>query len=168
MDFAYASLSWNGVPLVDNRPASAERINLEVEWLDENGSKINPETTAQATTLYGHFKVKKNTSISYINEVALVQILPSGWEIENLRLSNDQLPEWTGNWNLNNEEYLDIRDDRIMWFFNLGSSALDFVVKINVVTQGNFYMPPTVVEAMYNNNYHALVPGMKVKVLGYK
>lgn len=166
LDAAYITLSWSGVPISDNRPATAESINLEVEWLDENGNKIDPTKVAQASTIYGHYRVGKNSPLRYINEVALVQILPSGWEIENLRLSDDQLPSWTNSWRLNTEDYLDIRDDRIMWFFNLRDNQLDFIVKVNVVTKGSFYMPPTTVEAMYNNNYRALVPGRNVQVVG--
>lgn len=163
---AYTTLSWSGVPIMDTRPAAAENINLTVEWLDELGRSIDPSKLAQATTIYGHYKVSKNSPLRYINEVALVQILPSGWEIENLRLSEDQLPAWTSDLRLNYEEYLDIRDDRIMWFFDISDNPLDFIVKVNVVTQGSFYMPPTIVEAMYNNNYRALVPGQKVQVVG--
>ena len=166
VEMAYASLSWSGVPIIDTREAASERIELDVEWLDEYGRSIDPSMVSQATTIYGHFKVKKNTSVNRIREVALVQILPSGWEIENLRLSGDQLPGWTSDWKLNYEDYVDIRDDRIMWFFDLRSNPLDFIVKINVVTQGSYYMPPTIVEAMYNNNYHALKPGQKVRVVG--
>lgn len=160
----YVSLNSSGVPLVDNRPAKEERIGLTVDWMDENGNSINPSVTRQGTTIYGHFRVKKNTSVSHLRELALVQILPSGWEIENLRLSGDQLPEWTNSLKLNREEYLDIRDDRIMWFFSLRNEPLDFIVKINVVTQGTFYMPPAVCEAMYSNKYNALQPGRKVEV----
>lgn len=167
-ELAYVDVSWSGVPTMDDRPAKAQRLDLSVEWYNEHGNQINPEVSSQATTLYGHFKVSKKASIRYIKELALVQILPSGWEIENMRLSGDQLPEWTSSWNLNQEDYLDIRDDRIMWFFDLGNKPLDFVVKVNVITQGNYYMPPTICEAMYNNNYSALVPGRKVRVVGMR
>lgn len=167
-ELAYVSLNWSGVPLLDNRQAKEERISLDVKWMDENGNSIDPSVTKQAATIYGHFRVKKNTSLSQLKELALVQILPSGWEIENMRLSGDQLPAWTSSYKLNKEDYLDIRDDRIMWFFDLRDEPLDFIVKVNIVTQGNFYMPPTVCEAMYSNRYSALKPGRIVQVKAMK
>jgi alpha-2-macroglobulin len=94
-----------------------------------------------------------------------MQIIPSGWQIENVRLNSTLLPEWTRRWNLNKENYLDIRDDRVMWFFDLsGNQALDFVVKLNCVTAGDFWLPGTLVEAMYNNNFRAKTKGASVHV----
>ncbi|MBN1117059.1 MAG: hypothetical protein JXA77_07640 [Bacteroidales bacterium] len=166
VQLAYTDLDWNGVPLKDTRAAESKRIELEVEWLNEDGRSIDPSSLKQAQTIFGHYKVKNASLLTALNEIALVQIIPTGWEIENMRLSGDQLPAWTSNYKLNQEEYTDIRDDRIMWFFDIGTQAFDFIVKINVVTQGEFYLPPTVCEAMYSNNYYAIHPGMDVKVTG--
>ena len=95
-----------------------------------------------------------------------MQILPAGWEIENTRLSNENTPNWMSKWRLNREEYLDIRDDRVMWFFDMERHAkqVDFAVKINAVTVGEFFLPPTLLEAMYNHNYRASKAGKKVVV----
>ena len=70
-------------------------------------------------------------------------------------------------WVLNQEEYLDIRDDRIMWFFDFpwNRKSLDFVVKLNAVTVGEFILPPTLFEAMYNNAYKAVKMGKKVNII---
>ena len=87
--------------------------------------------------------------------------------IENIRLLGEDVPSWMKNWNLNREEYLDIRDDRIMWFFDMRgyNKTFDFVVKINTVTAGEFTLPPTIFEAMYNNKFKAVKRGKKVRVL---
>ncbi|NJK87473.1 MAG: hypothetical protein HC906_17315 [Bacteroidales bacterium] len=109
--------------------------------------------------------MKNVSSVPKIDEIALVQLIPSGWEIENTRLNNESMPTWMEGWMLNNEEYLDIRDDRIMWFFDLpNSNEYDFVVKLNTVTTGTFYLPSTLVEAMYNNDYKATIAGKNIQV----
>ena len=96
----------------------------------------------------------------------MVQLIPSGWEIENTRLSNEVLPAWMLSWNTGGEEYLDIRDDRIMWFFDLRDNLdLDFVVKINAITKGTFELPGPRCEAMYNADYVATKASRKVKVI---
>ena len=102
----------------------------------------------------------------YIDEVALVQILPAGWEIENPRLSTEGLPDWAMEYFLGLEDYVDIRDDLIMWFFDKAPYySYDFMVKINAVTVGKFYLPPTLLEAMYNNDYKVVTRGRIVEVL---
>ena len=67
--------------------------------------------------------------------------------------------------NLNREDYKDIRDDKIMWFFDqYRRNSYDFVVKVNVVTKGKFIQPPSVFEAMYDNSYYSVISGKVVEV----
>jgi alpha-2-macroglobulin len=165
VDKVFASLSWNGVPIKDESMASEKNLGLEVRWYDENGNTIDPGKLKQGKTFYGRFSIKNTSPVSNVTELALMQIIPSGWQIENIRLNNTLLPEWTRRWNLNKENYLDIRDDRVMWFFDLsGNQTLDFVVKLNCVTAGDFWLPGTLVEAMYNNNFKATTKGTSVHV----
>jgi uncharacterized protein YfaS (alpha-2-macroglobulin family) len=164
----YALLEWNGIPIKPDVRNIEKNLWLQVKWLDEDGISINPDVLKQGSTFWGHFKVGP---IEYrrrrLDELALIQILPSGWEIENIRLLKEDLPVWMSKWMLNQEEYLDIRDDRIMWFFDFpwNRKSLDFVVKLNAVTVGEFILPPTLFEAMYNNAYKAVKAGKKVKVI---
>ncbi|MFW6035729.1 MAG: MG2 domain-containing protein [Halothermotrichaceae bacterium] len=162
----FATLEWEGIPVKDFIKTEDNNLFLTVEWLDDDGNEIDPTRLEQGTTFWGHFTVDKEYYRA-IDEVALVQILPSGWEIENVRLLNRDLPAWMNDFNLNHEEYLDIRDDRIMWFFDFEKYDHDyeFVVKLNTVTVGEFYLPPTIVEAMYDNHYKATKAGKKVKVI---
>ncbi len=163
---AFAILEWEGIPLRDGVVTESKNLKVDVAWLDEDGSVIDPQNITQGTTFWGHFRVT-NPSRDKVEEAALVQLLPAGWEIENIRLSGERLPSWMSKYRVNNEEYLDIRDDRIMWFFDISSysKSYDFVVKLNAVTAGSFYLPPTLLEAMYDNNYRATVAGKNVSVI---
>lgn len=165
---AFSTLSWNGIPLKSDVTDMEKNLTLKVEWLNEDGMAINPADLVQGKTFWGHFRVSSpSTTYRQIEEVALVQVLPAGWEIENTRLSGEAQPGWMSQWSLNREEYLDIRDDRIMWFFDLNyPHSLDFVVKLNAVTVGEFTMPPTIAEAMYNNDFQARKVWGKVTVKG--
>lgn len=169
VDQVYASLSWNGVPLKDATKAMQKNLSLQVSWHDENGNTINPQSLKQGATFYGKFTVKNTSPMKRVSEIALMQIIPSGWQIENVRLNNKLLPEWTRKYNLNKENYLDMRDDRVMWFFDLREDiTLDFIVKINCVSAGEFWLPGTLLEAMYNNDFKATTEGMKVYVEPFK
>ena len=56
-----------------------------------------------------------------------------------------------------------------MWFFDLnGAETKDFVVKVNCVNAGDFWLPATHAEAMYNNDYKAKSKGRKVHVESFK
>ena len=116
---AFVSLDWEGVPLRDEGKDEEAHIKLDVEWLDEDGTRIDPGTLAQGTTFWGHIRVENDAEEFRLEEVALTQLLPAGWEIENTRLAKAALPGWMNDWRLNAEEYLDIRDDRVNWFFDL-------------------------------------------------
>jgi uncharacterized protein YfaS (alpha-2-macroglobulin family) len=173
VDNIYVTLSWDGIPMKSTLKDENKNLKLDVVWYNEDGLAIDPSELPQGTTFYGKFTVTNISGLASIEEVALVQVLPSGWEIVNTRLLNESLPTWTDSYVLNQEEYLDIRDDRIMWFFDLREvyvdgkyvKNFDFVVKLNAVTVGEFDLPGTVTEAMYNNLFRASKAGKKVKVI---
>lgn len=162
----YLSLEWEGIPLREDLEPEQRELLLKTDYYDKDGYKIEIDQVKQGESFYILYRVgqEKNDDI---NELALVQVLPAGWEIENLRLMGGELPEWSNNYNLNQEKYLDIRDDRIMWFFDMQGyvHSYDFMVQVNPVTVGKFYLPPTLVEAMYNNDYKVTTEGRKVEVL---
>ena len=166
LERAFAVLDWDGVPLKNELPDEEKNLGLAVEWLDEDGRRINPATLKQGATFWGHFRVSNPGATRSIEEIALAQLLPSGWEIENTRLAGDKPPPWMKNWKLGREEYVDLRDEGAVFFFDLNgrNAALDFALKLNAVTPGAFTLPPTTVEAMYDRNYRARRGGGRVAV----
>jgi uncharacterized protein YfaS (alpha-2-macroglobulin family) len=92
-------------------------------------------------------------------------MFPSGWEIINYRLEGLEYPEWIKNFEASDGTYMDIRDDRVNWFFDLyGSGSFNCVVKINPSFKGNYRLPPISAEAMYSPDYYARLQGDKVVV----
>ena len=164
---AFATLAWSGVPLNADAVAESRNLQLDVRWRDDNGFPVYPDTLKQGATFWAHIRVR-NTSAAYLREMALTQLLPSGWEIENTRLSGAPMPRWTSKLHLGHETYFDIRDDRVTYFFDITPAGpgftRDFVVKLNAVTVGTFTLPPTLVEAMYNHASRAVVMGRTVVV----
>lgn len=161
---AYVTLEWSGIPPRAESLDTKRNLDLAVRWIDEDGKPIDPSTIEQGTTFWGELTVSK-TLRRAITEVALVQILPSGWEIENLRLTGEELPKFLQG--ANDAEYTDVRDDRVMWFFDMASSrsSYRFAVKLNAVTVGRFDLPPSLCEAMYDNSFLAVKAGRQVRVV---
>lgn len=149
-------------PVMEN---ISKNLGLDVDYFNQDGKSIDITNIKQGTTFWAHYSVRNNSGID-LQELALTQVLPSGWEIENTRLTEDDMPEWMVSYRTNLEEYLDIRDDRIMWFFDMNANEkpFDFFVKLTAVTQGKFTLPNTLVETMYSKNYIAQNAGKNVSV----
>lgn len=163
----YVTVEWSGIPAQPILPTTSENLTLSINAYTEDGIRFDPTTTTQGDRFWAHIAVTRTDKNSFtIENCALVQILPAGWEIENTRLSGEDIPSWADNLVLNRETYTDIRDDRIMWFFDYPrrEQRIDFLVKINAVTSGTFTLPSTLVEAMYNNKFRATFSGRKVTV----
>ncbi|MGB4472379.1 MAG: hypothetical protein WBJ07_05700, partial [Limnochordia bacterium] len=162
----FAALEWEGIPKRGELEPEVKNLILKTDYYDQWGNPVDISRLTQGDTFYAVFHVDHEADMD-IYELALVQVLPAGWEIENLRVTQGTLPLWTERFNLGHEEYVDIRDDRIMWFFDRmqWDPGYDFIVKINAVTVGQFYLPPTLLEAMYNNDYKVTTSGQAVEVV---
>jgi len=161
---AYVILEWSGIPLKPDMENVSKNISLKTEWLNEFGEKINPSSLKQGQTFWASFKVKNLTDIN-LEELALEQILPSGWEIENIRLSQEDLPDWLNRQKPNRASYSDFRDDRVVWFFNLPKQEeYTFAIKLNAVTEGKFILAPALCQAMYNNNFVSITSAKNIVV----
>jgi hypothetical protein len=57
-------------------------------------------------------------------------------------------------------DYMDIKDDGIDWFFDLGTSqSKQFFVLLHATYAGTYFMPASTCEAMYNNDIKAAKGG---------
>jgi uncharacterized protein YfaS (alpha-2-macroglobulin family) len=160
----YAAFEWQGIPVEGPTEPEARNLTLDVRWLDEDGAEIDPSSLVQGTLFWGHFRVGSRFG-RLLENLALTQIVPSGWEIDATRLRGEETPDWARDLALGRASYTDIRDDRVMWFFDLDSRPVDFLVKLIVVTRGDFVLAPSLVEAMYDDDFRALVPGGRVEVV---
>jgi uncharacterized protein YfaS (alpha-2-macroglobulin family) len=102
------------------------------------------------------------------NEMALTQVFPSGWEIVNTRMN----AVGESNAGTSTPEYQDIRDDRVMTYFDLPFRGGDpdnqrpkvYRVLLNAAYAGRYYLAPVSCAAMYDNRIRASVPGKWVEV----
>ena len=64
--------------------------DVEVSWLDEDGRALDPSSLPQGTEVWCRIRV--SPTLRSVQNVALTQIFPSGWEIESTRLRDEALP----------------------------------------------------------------------------
>jgi uncharacterized protein YfaS (alpha-2-macroglobulin family) len=100
----------------------------------------------------------RNTTSSPIHQLALVHLVPGGWEIRNDRFEGRRDPT-------HQYEYRDIRDDRILTYFGLNhGESKTFTVRLHGAYVGRFYQPPIRVESMYDGTIAAETDGDWVEV----
>lgn len=154
----YVTLSQQGKLPLGKELAEKRNLLLKAEYLDVTGKKIDVSKLRQGTEILAWVSVT-NTSGSWINNVALSKIFPSGWEIVNTSFSE------LGGGASGDARYTDIRDDRVNFFFDLkAGETTTFSVKLNASYLGTYYLPGTQVEAMYDNSYYARNKGMWVTI----
>lgn len=88
-----------------------------------------------------------------VANVAITDMLPAGFEIENTRLTDIPDLHWIKN--ASGYDYQDIRDDRISFFVSANANTHYFYYFVRAVSPGTFQMGPVGADAMYNGEYHS-------------
>jgi hypothetical protein len=104
----------------------------------------------------------RSTLVDQVENVAVTDMLPACFEIENPRIT----PERDLNWITDRyyPDYLDIRDDRLSVFTTATREWKHFYYIVRVVSRGEYIMGPVAADAMYNGEYHSYNGGGKVFV----
>lgn len=92
-----------------------------------------------------------NTSGAYIQNIALVDRLPAGFEVENPRLGRATKADWIKDEELWTPDFMNMRDDHLEAFGSIaGKTTRKIIYTLRVVTSGKFTIPPIEAEAMYD------------------
>ncbi|ATB37223.1 hypothetical protein CYFUS_002644 [Cystobacter fuscus] len=135
--------------------------NLAGDVLDVKGGQMN-----LADLVYVEVIIKNNSG-ERIQNIALVDRLPAGWEIENARLGRGGSVEWASADNQWAADYVNLRDDRVEVFGALNPGESKTVVyAVRAVTSGAFTLPPVEAEAMYDPRIWAREAGGSVRISG--
>ena len=136
--------------LNDTLPALSNNLRLDVKYTDMNGTAIAPEALKQGSDFMAVVTVANISGTTDYSDIALTHIIPSGWEIYNERMTTD--PEKANSADSNNSySYRDIRDDRVLTYFNLKRGQYKtFTVRLQATYAGTFVLPAIQCEAMYD------------------
>ena len=136
--------SWSitGFP---NRQPKPERKNVNVEcvYFDEKGNAVDfRNTIPHGKVIQCVLTVKPSMTV---NSLALNYLLPAGFEIENPRLE-DGAENQSGTYGV----VSDVRDDRLVLFFDRLSGERSYGFKMRAVTRGKFRVPQVSAYGMYD------------------
>ena len=140
--------------------AESVSISISTKYTDENGKKIEVTELAQGTDFQMITTVKRMGAVGpNLDNLALRQAVPSGWEIVNERLSE------FGDASNNGLDYQDIRDSKVHSFFSLeGRGEVTVAIKLKATYGGTYYHPKVLAESMYNDQVYAEEKGFSCKV----
>ena len=158
----YVTVSQQGIPKAGTETESSQGLTMEVRYTDAKGKQVDVTKLIQGSDLVAHIKIR-NHSDRAITNLALSQVVPSGWQIHNSRLADKEDASLT---KMKSFDYQDIRDDRIYTYFRLNrGEEKDFTVLLNASYLGHYYAPGVSVEAMYDAKIHARTKGQWVDVV---
>ncbi|MDR1337075.1 MAG: alpha-2-macroglobulin [Tannerella sp.] len=144
----YVSLVVRTRPVVDSRPAVSDNLKLEVAYEDMSGKAINISSLKQGMDFTAKVRVSNISGTADYTDLALTHIVPSGWEIFNERLISHDSP---GLAPAPDYIYQDIRDDRVLTYFDLGrGQSRTFKIRLQAAYAGKFILPAIQCEAMYD------------------
>jgi uncharacterized protein YfaS (alpha-2-macroglobulin family) len=171
----FATVTTRGTPAAGAEDETSAGLALAVSYSDASGRAVDVARLAQGEDVTVDI-VLRNTTREPIRHIALTQIVPSGWEIANQRLHDAD--DATGDRDAGSRsqefrnqaqaqaDYVDIRDDRVMQFFDLGAGAtIRFQTRVNAAYRGRFYLPGIAAEAMYDAATHARTAGRWTEVV---
>jgi alpha-2-macroglobulin len=152
----YVNLHRRGIPKAGQEQDDQRELKLSVRYLNAQGEEVQPERLTQGAELVAELKVSAEVSYD-LGQLALTYPIPSGWELENSRLSGSDQGDVA--------IYRDLRDDRALIYFKLPSGQeKTFKVPLRATFAGRFYHPATLVEAMYVPSARAQKRGFWVEV----
>ena len=157
----YVNLVRKGIPLVTEETAANNGLEMKVDYYSYTMEAVDPENLRQGTDFLMIAKITNGT-FTKVNNIALTQLMPSGWEIRNTRM-------FEANYGIKESkyDYRDIRDDRVNTYFDLeAGETKNFALVLNAAYKGEFYQPAIKCEAMYTSGCYSRIPGRKVKVTG--
>lgn len=149
----------SGILPVGKENPVQNNLSANVVFRDRKGKAIPIAKIAQGTEFIAEATIT-NRKNERVENVALSQILPSGFEIVNTRYTE------FGETTANVADYIDIRDDRANYYFSLrGGETRTFKILLNASYLGKYYLPGLQCEAMYDHDFLARTKGQWVAVV---
>jgi len=153
-------------------PETAVTHGLEITQtiLNEKGVAISEARIGEEVTVRLTVRALDRDSL---RQVALVDILPSGLEpVLNSASAGeeggDSSPPWvrriggSGNWQ---PDYIDVREDRVIFFGDVSRSVRDISFKARATNVGQFALPAAFGEAMYERRVYGRSAAGRFNVL---
>jgi len=151
----FVTITTSGIPALGEIMEEQKNLKLAVVYKDMDGRVVDITSLKHGTDFYAQITVTNPGKYGDIENLALSQLFPSGWEIINTRVF-----DIGAELKSDDADYTDYRDDGVNFFFSLQrGSRKKFIVLLNAAYRGKYFLPATQCGDMYNNNVRAVTGG---------
>lgn len=165
----YLVISSEGVRKKPTVSYGGKGLEVEREFLGADGSPIDKSSHKLGDLAYVRLTIKNTSSTSQQN-VALVDRVPAGWEIQNPRHSTNGSRRAMSNFysgRMWKTDHMDVRDSKIAVFGGLRrSEEAQVVYAVRATLAGEFTVPSVHAESMYDADVWAREKREKITVKG--
>jgi uncharacterized protein YfaS (alpha-2-macroglobulin family) len=155
----YVRVLTSGILPIGQEKAMQSKLFTNLVFKSRSGAPVNVTKITQGTEFIAEITIRNQTN-ERVENLALTQIIPSGFEIVNTRFTD------FGSFGNNVADHIDIRDDRTNFYFALkANESRTFRVLLNASYLGRYYLPGMQAEAMYDNTYAARTLGQWIEVV---
>lgn len=129
------------------------RIRIRRAYYTRSGTQLSEPTFQQNDLVVVRLTVSALENES-LDNIVVADLLPAGLEVENSRLG--ALPDLNWIRDASTPQYLDIRDDRVLFFTSLyGTQERNYYYVCRAVSPGTFVQGPASADAMYDGTIHS-------------
>ena len=137
-------------------------IRVRRQFYDRTGDPITGNTFKQNDLVIVRITLEKSYS-GNVDNIAITDLLPAGFEIENPRTKEIPGMDWIRD--ASTPTALDVRDDRINLFVDLHNQRQVYYYAARAVSPGIYHIGPVSADAMYNGEYHSYNGAGMVRVV---
>jgi hypothetical protein len=136
-------------------------LKVRRQVFDRYGKPLGGNVYRQGDLLVVQVTLEKAFS-GQVENIAVTDLLPAGFEIENARIKDLPGMDWIKD--ASEPLQRDVRDDRIHFYTNLTGNRQVFYYSVRAVTPGTYLQGPVSADAMYDASYHSYWGAGKVRV----
>ena len=123
----------------------SRQLSLERRWSDRNGKVIDPAKLRVGDLV--RVQITISSPLAGVNNIAVVDALPGGMEVENPRLATSAGPgEQAGH----TPDHIEFLDDRVVLFCTAGPAKKVFRYALRATTAGRFRLPAIQASCIYD------------------
>jgi uncharacterized protein YfaS (alpha-2-macroglobulin family) len=139
---------------LDNKTV-ANGLEIYREILGEKNKPVSETRLGEQLRVRLHVRSLQHQPIT---NVAILDLLPGGFEVVDSSARTGACPKA-------GVDYVDVREDRVVFFATVPVQGLEIDYAIKSCNRGKFVVPPVFAESMYERNVKALGLGGKISVI---
>jgi uncharacterized protein YfaS (alpha-2-macroglobulin family) len=129
-------------------------LEVHRELLDKNDKPVTQTKLGEPIHVRLYARTVRDQPVT---NVAIVDLLPGGFEVVGSSLQ-------PGVSTISGVDYVDVREDRVVFFVTASTNALEINYQIKSSNRGEFTVPPIFAESMYERNVKGRGVGGKITV----